>query len=174
MSASNTPRNTPRTLTGRAVLLWFCGLFAVMFAVNGYMVHAALSTFGGREPGNAYELGQKFGVTNAAADAQDERGWRVSATLRPDRTGTSVLVEALDATGRPIDGLAGRLRFVHLADGRRDVTMEADAVGAGRYKAAGSVPAGTYHLTIDLHRGADRLFRSVNRVTVREEGERRG
>ena len=37
----------PREITGRIVLLWLVGFFGVVFAVNGWLVQAATSTFAG-------------------------------------------------------------------------------------------------------------------------------
>ena len=50
----------PRELTGRHVLLWIVGFFAVIFAVNGILVRAATSTFGGLETQSSYKAGLMF------------------------------------------------------------------------------------------------------------------
>ena len=49
-----------RKVTGRMVLLCLLGFFAIVFAVNGVMIHEALSTFGGVETESAYQAGRKY------------------------------------------------------------------------------------------------------------------
>ena len=46
-----------RPLTGRTVLICLIAFFAVVAIVNGIMIRAAISTFGGVETGSAYQAG---------------------------------------------------------------------------------------------------------------------
>ena len=48
-AAPHAKQKQARILTGRAVLLWLVAFFGVVFAVNGVLVQAAISTFGGVE-----------------------------------------------------------------------------------------------------------------------------
>ena len=66
------PSKKPRELTGRHVLLWIVGFFAVVFAVNGVLVRAATSTFGGLETQSSYKAGLMFEQEVAKAERQDE------------------------------------------------------------------------------------------------------
>ena len=59
-----------RPLTGRTVLLCLIAFFAVVSIVNGIMIRAAISTFGGLETGSAYQAGQAFTHDIEAASAQ--------------------------------------------------------------------------------------------------------
>ena len=49
-----------RPLTGRTVLICLIAFFAVISIVNGIMIRAAISTFGGVETGSAFQAGQAF------------------------------------------------------------------------------------------------------------------
>ena len=73
---SGTPQKT-RELTGKHVLFWFLGFFALVFAVNGALVKAATSTFGGVETSSSYKAGLMFKQDIAAAEQQDALNWRV-------------------------------------------------------------------------------------------------
>lgn len=57
----------PRELTGRIVLTWLVGFFAVVFAVNGVMAVAAISTFSGLDSDSPYQAGLAFDAEIAAA-----------------------------------------------------------------------------------------------------------
>ena len=50
-----------------------------MFAVNGVMVHEALSTLSGVDTDSAYQAGRMYEHEVAMAKAQDARQWRVEA-----------------------------------------------------------------------------------------------
>jgi nitrogen fixation protein FixH len=63
-------RDKPRELTGRKVLLYLVVSFGIVFAVNGYMVKAAISTFGGVETQSSYKAGQQFENEVAIAERQ--------------------------------------------------------------------------------------------------------
>ena len=67
---TNPQQKPPRELTGRAVLFWLVGFFALVFGVNAVMVKAATSTFGGVETTSSYKAGLKFKDEIAAAERQ--------------------------------------------------------------------------------------------------------
>ena len=65
-----------RQLTGRMVLACLIAFFAVIFIVNGIMIRAAISTFGGVETASSYQAGLSFARDAEAARAQDARHWQ--------------------------------------------------------------------------------------------------
>ena len=101
----NHPR--PRELTGRAVLIWLIGFFAIIFAVNGWLVQAATSTFGGLETQSSYKAGLMFEQDVAKAERQQALQWRVDGKLARGRDGAAVLdISVRDAHGSPVTGLS--------------------------------------------------------------------
>jgi len=70
-----------RRWTGLTVLLALLGFFGVVFAVNGVMIFAALSTLTGVDTASAYQAGRMFEHDVAMAHAQDARHWQVDAKV---------------------------------------------------------------------------------------------
>lgn len=158
----------PRELTGRAVLFWILGFFGLVFAVNGVLVQAATSTFGGLETSSSYKAGLKFKEEMDSAERQAALGWHVDGKLTRDKTGEAMLdVSVRDAKGQPVSGLSGTARLAHPATSRLDHEVALSALGAGALHGAVTAPAGQWELIIDLDRGGDRVFRSRSRVTLR-------
>ena len=114
----------PRPLTGRTVFLCLLGFFGVVFLVNAIMIRAAVSTFGGVETSSSYQAGLAFGREMAAARAQDELHWRVTARVSRATDATLVDIDARDASGRPLTGLTATAHLAHPNARRadRDVT----------------------------------------------------
>jgi len=155
-------------LTGRAVLIWFIAFFGVVFAVNGVLVQAATSTFGGVETSSSYKAGLMFEQEVARADRQDARHWQVGGKLARDRAGEAVLdITARDQKGAPLSDLKAVARLAHPADERLDHVFELARSGAGVFHGETQAQAGQWELLIDLYRGDDRVFRSRSRVTLR-------
>jgi len=75
---------SPRPVTGRMVLFCLIAFFAIVALANGLLVRFALTTFGGLETASSYQAGFAFEREAAAARAQDERHWQVSAKVLPD------------------------------------------------------------------------------------------
>jgi nitrogen fixation protein FixH len=163
------PQNRkPRELTGRAVLLWLVAFFGVVFAVNGVMIKAATSTFGGVETSSSYQAGQMFEQEVARAERQDARRWQVAGTLVRNKTGEAVLdISARDDKGAPITGLTARARLAHPADERLDHVIALARIGAGEFKGEADAGAGQWELIVDLYRGDDRVFRSRSKVILK-------
>ena len=165
MSAS---RRKPRELTGRAVLIWLIGFFAVVFAVNGWLVQAATSTFGGLETQSSYQAGLMFESEVAKAERQQALHWRVDGKLARGRAGEAVLdVSVCDAQGLAVTGLSADATLAHPADSRRDRVIHLGRVGAGAFHGEDSVQLGQWELIVDFYRGGERVFRSQSRVTLR-------
>lgn len=160
-------RNRPYEVTGRTVLLWLVVFFGAVFAVNGIMIKAATSTFGGVETQSSYRAGQMFEQEVAKAERQDARHWQVTGTLTRDSVGEAVLsLTARDEKGVALTGLAARARLAHPADERLDHVIAFTRVGAGEFKGVTEAQPGQWELIIDLFRGDDRVFRSRSRVTL--------
>jgi nitrogen fixation protein FixH len=158
----------PQEVTGRMVLICLVVFFAIVGGVNGVMVMAAVSTFSGLDTVNAYQAGVAFANEEAAAQAQESRHWRVSATLRrqPDGT-TGVELAARDKTGQPLAGLDATVSLIHPTDRRLDHPVAMRTAGLGRYAGSSTPAPGQWDLVIELSRDGSRLFRSKDRVTLR-------
>ena len=101
-----------RELTGRHVLLIFCGAFGVIIGVNLLLAYSAVSTFPGLEVKNSYVASQQFDERKAA---QEALGW----TVRADAVDGQVMLWITDAQGMPVrvgglDAVIGRA--THVAD----------------------------------------------------------
>ena len=157
-----------RILTGRAVLLWLVAFFGAVFAVNGVLVGAAISTFGGVETASSYKAGLQFEREVAVVERQDALHWQVSGKLTRDGAGQAVLdVTARDAGGAPLAGLRADARLAHPADERLDHVIPVSPAAAGVFHGAAPAQPGQWDLIVDLYRGDKRVFRSQSRVTLR-------
>mgnify|MGYP001806657659 CR=1 FL=1 len=155
-------------LTGRHVLLMFVAFFGVVFAVNGYMIRAAVSTFSGVQTETPYKMGLAYNTRIAASRKQDELGWTVAArVIRAADGGASIVLEAADRAGAPLSGLAGRIRLQRPADKRLDLDADLAATGTGRYGAElQGVSAGQWDVVVFLERGGEVVFESTTRVRL--------
>jgi nitrogen fixation protein FixH len=93
---------SPRKITGRDVLLAFIVFFGVVFAVNGYFLHFALSTYTGVVSAEPYRKGLHYNQRIAAETRQDALGWKDEIHLAGDGR-LSVAIKGID--GKPIERL---------------------------------------------------------------------
>jgi nitrogen fixation protein FixH len=158
-----------RKVTGWTVLGCFVAFFAVVMGVNGIMVRAAVSTFGGVETESSYKAGLAFSREVAAAKAQDARHWDVRARVTPGSETQWVDVTARDAKGQPLTGLTALIRLNHPTDRRADVIVESREMAPGRYAGSAAPAAGQWDLVIELMNGEERVFLSKNRIVVKQD-----
>ncbi len=157
----------PRELTGRHVLFWIAGFFGVVFAVNGVLVRAATSTFGGLEAQSSYKAGLMFGGEVAKAERQQALHWEVDGKLVRNSAGEAVLdISVRDAQGAPVSGLTADARLAHPADSRLDSVISLARNGTGTFHGADPAQPGQWELIVDFYRGDARVFRSRSRVTL--------
>jgi nitrogen fixation protein FixH len=157
-----------RILTGRHVLQWLVAFFGIVFAVNGVLVRAAISTFGGVETLSSYRAGLQFEQEVGLVARQDALHWQVTGKLARDSAGVAVLdVTARDAQGAPLSGLTADARLAHPADDRLDRVIAVRSVAGGVFHGAAQAQPGQWELIVDLYRGDQRVFRSRSRVSLR-------
>jgi nitrogen fixation protein FixH len=162
------PRPRERQISGRMVLVGFVAFFAMVVAVNGVMIRAATSTFGGVETGSAYKAGLAFKHEIAAARAQDARDWQVDGRIMRQGAGEARLeVTARDRAGFPLAGLALTARLSHPTDARRDHAVAVTEASTGLFRGAFEAMPGQWDLVVDLWRADERVFRSKSRVILR-------
>lgn len=165
---SDRKQKQPCELTGGKVLFWLVAFFGIVLAVNGVLVRAAISTFGGVETLSSYKAGLQFEQEVGLVERQDALHWQVSGKLTRDGAGVAVLdVTARDAQGAPLAGLTADARLAHPADDRLDHVITVRSVADGVFHGAAEVQPGQWELIVDLYRGDQRLFRSRSRVSLR-------
>jgi len=155
-----------RALTGRTVLICLIAFFAVISIVNGIMIRAAISTFGGVETGSAFQAGQAFKHDIEAASAQQSRHWQVKVNVSRADGGTVVQIDARDGTGHPLAGLEAVASLHRPTDRRGDLVVALSEETAGRFRGIGPAAIGQWDLLVDLSRNGERLFRSRNRIIL--------
>jgi nitrogen fixation protein FixH len=155
-------------LTGRAVLWSLLGFFGVVIGANVVMTALAIRTMPGLEVESPYLAGLKYNAEIAAARAQAARGWQIGSHVERDAEGRAVVtVEARDRDGAPLTGLAMTVRLARPADKRADRVVALAERGSGGYRGeAMEVAAGAWDVEIEADRGAERMFRSKNRVIL--------
>jgi len=161
------PQSKRGEMTGLKVLIWLVAFFGIVFAVNGVMVNAAISTFGGVETSSSYQAGLKFESEVARAEQQDALHWKVNGHLARDAAGAAVLdITVADAQGQPVGGLTADAKLAHPADERLDHVITLSRSGAGQFHGQHQAQRGQWDLIIDLYRGDTRVFHSLSRVTL--------
>ncbi|MFM9940118.1 MAG: FixH family protein [Hyphomicrobiaceae bacterium] len=98
-------------LHGRHVLAGFVAFFAIVFAVNGYMLVAALRTHSGVVAVEPYRKGLAYNARIAAGERQAALGWtdtitaersgRVRVVLLDDQGSAPTAVALTGSIGRP-------------------------------------------------------------------------
>ena len=157
-----------RELTGRIVFFCLLAFFAVVAAVNGVLIYAATSTFGGVEVQSSYAAGLKFQQELAAVRAQDALHWSVSARLERRPGGEAGLSMSIrDRDGKPLSALEVVARLAHPTDARHDRVIAMRPAGAGLFAGVTDAEPAQWDLLIDLARDGNTMFRSKSRVELR-------
>lgn len=164
------PQQGGKPLTGRAVLFWIIGFFAVIFLANGIFVYVALGSFPGVVVESSYKAGQIYNRDIADAKAQADRGWQVTASLRRSADSHGLLrVEARDKAGNVLTGLVFKAVLEHPTYEDADQHMTLQEVESGVYQASlDGVASGNWELVLDGYRDGKRLFRSQNKTFLSE------
>jgi nitrogen fixation protein FixH len=156
-----------RRVTGRMVLLWLVAFFGIVFAVNGVLVHEALSTLTGVDTDSAYQAGRMYEQEVAMAKAQNARQWRVDAKVTPSPDGARLDVIARDAAGVAITGVDASAVFERPIDRRLDQAVAIAEDAPGRFHGHAAVALGQWDLIIELSRHGEQVFRSKNRIVLK-------
>jgi len=167
MSLNHTTSDQGFRITGWHVLGSLLAFFGAVMVVNVVMVWAALSTFGGVETSSSYKAGLEFTDEMERAAAQRGLGWTVNAELAGNAAQRIVSVDATDATGNSVAGLAAEATFAHPADERQDRQVILFETAPGRYEGDTDVPDGVWSLRLAFSQDGEVLYRSRNRVTLR-------
>ena len=156
-----------KPVTGRTVLIWLVAFFAVVGAVNGIMIFAAISTFAGLESDSPYQAGLAFEREIAAARTQNALHWQVRAQVaRIEGGATLVEISARDADGAALAGLGASATLVHPTDRRLDRGLAMSEDAPGHFRGVTGIAVGQWDLVIDLSRAGAHAFRSKNRVVL--------
>jgi nitrogen fixation protein FixH len=157
-----------REVTGRTVFVCLVAFFAIVAAVNGVMMTAAITTFGGVETGSSYQAGLAFARETSAVQAQEQLGWEVAVRTPSDGGGTPMIeLNARDRTGAPLFGLSVAGRLSHPLDKRADRVLSWREMEPGTFRADTGASVGQWDLIIELSREESLKFRSRNRLTLR-------
>ncbi len=162
-------QGTARPLTGRMVLVCLLSFFGVVIAVNGVMMVLAITTLPGTEVESPYRASLAYNGEIAAARAQADRDWQVSARIERAPDGhADVRIRARDHAGAPLTGLVFTAQFerpINQSADRRAVFSERES---GVYQASlDGLAQGQWDLVIEADRGGERLFLSRNRLMLK-------
>ncbi|HEX3486049.1 MAG TPA: FixH family protein [Micropepsaceae bacterium] len=155
-------------LTGRHVLFWLLGSFAVVFAFNATFVVLSVKTFRGEDEQRPYLQGIGYNETLERRAGQKKMGW--TATIGATRLDTGKVRIAVDLKGK--DGLpvrhmplAGILR--HPSDETRDHALEFHETGDGTFVAEVSdVTAGSWDVLVSTTNNSGSPFEGSRRLWV--------
>ena len=158
-------------LTGGHVLAILLSVLFLIIVVNGFMIWKAIGSFPGDVTESSYRDSQRFNRAIAAAHEQEARGWKVDAQAARAADGRGVVrLEAKDAQGRPISGVAFRAVLQHPANRSLDhvVPLAALAGSDGVFEgAATGVPEGKGGLEVVGETDKGRVFRPQNALFLR-------
>jgi nitrogen fixation protein FixH len=136
---------------GWHVLAALLGFFVLVLGVNGAMIYAAITTFGGIDNPNAYREGLAYNARIAAGVEQAQTGWRDQVEIL---AGSSAFrVSLSDKDGRPVGGLAMRATIVRPATNRFDAVLPMQEKSPGAYEAAlSALESGSWIVNVEASR----------------------
>lgn len=170
LPAPTAPRpRQPFALSGRMVLAGMIGFFAVVAGVNAVMMTVAIRTMPGAEVKSAYETSQRFNGEIARMQAQDARGWQVSAEVVRTGADAALALSLRDRTGAPVTGLDVKAKLEHPATRQQDRDARLGETAPGRYGAiVPELHGGGWTLAIEARRAGEPLYLSRNRIVLKD------
>lgn len=138
-----------RRFTGWHMTAILVGFFGLVIAVNVYMAHAAISTFGGVVVDNSYVASQEYNGWLAAARKQEQLGWSTRLSLADGR---HVRVEATKA-GSALAGLAGSGFASHPLGATTPIKLDFSRASDGSLTSVQALPHGRWLIHVSLRSG---------------------
>ncbi len=154
----------------RSKIPWiFVGFFLAVFAANGAMIAAALSTWTGLETDTAYEDGLAYNDRLSEREAQKALGWRVALALEPTGDGAAELrVRLQGPSGEALYADQVRASFKRPTVEGHDFELSLEERGAGLYGREVILPLpGQWDIELNVTKGDD-LHTSRRRVMFRQ------
>lgn len=155
-------------LTGRHVLYWFLGFFAVVFIANGIFLYFAGTTWTGLETQDAYRKGLDYNRQLEAARAQKALGWSVDLSFDAGEGATHRLSASfLTAEGEPVYGLSVRATLRRPVTVGMDQEISLESMGGGRYSGVVELPQpGLWDIEIHAEAATGQTFAVEKRFTI--------
>jgi nitrogen fixation protein FixH len=153
-----------RGLQGRNVLWAFLGFFAVVFAANGAMIYAAVSTHTGLVANEPYRKGLHYNERIAADERQATLGW--TGTVDIGRDGR-VRVDLAGPDGRAVGGLVIAGVLGRPSTNSQDIALALSEISPGQYEARTSPLAeGSWVVSLEARaqKAADPVYRMRRRL----------
>jgi nitrogen fixation protein FixH len=157
---------TTRKLTGRRVILWLGGTFAIVVGVNAFFIARAITTWPGEDQAQPWLQGIHYNRVLAEREQQEKSGW--TAVIAADRgsSGNTTITVILGARATPLPAglrINGTLR--HPADAERDkplvFTRVAGSTFVSRVK---GVARGAWDSDVRIQSGNTVLFEAGRRL----------
>jgi len=151
-----------REFTGRHMLFFVLGFFAVIIAVNLTLAAFALTSWTGLVVPNSYVASQHFNERLAEARREAALGWTAELTV----AGGKLVLRLSDKAGRPISGLRVTARIGHPSRDRDDKTVVFEPARNGQYRAPTGLAPGIWSADVVASDGARRRLRRIFRFQV--------
>ncbi len=146
---------------------WFpLGLFASMafvFAVNGYMVYVSLVSFPGAAGQDGFDLSNGYDRVLQTERDMAALGWRVEATVDPDR---HPVLRLTDKTGAPLAQPQIDAHAERPLGPTQATALVFHATGDGGYTSDTTLFSGQWDLMLTVREG-DHTYTTTRRVVVR-------
>jgi nitrogen fixation protein FixH len=154
-------------VNGRDVLALVLAFFGAIFAVNGALIYAAVSTHTGLVANEPYRKGLAYNERILAEERQAQLGW--SERLDLDRDGHLLLVLA-ERDSRPVRGLRIQGVLGRAATNRQDINVAFVETAPGRYEAQGpEMAAGSWLIALEarIAGGTEPTYRLRRRLWLK-------
>jgi nitrogen fixation protein FixH len=160
---------TTRKLTGRQVIVWLAGTFAIVVGVNAYFIAKAITTYPGEDQANPYLQGIHYNRVLAEREQQKKSGW--TAVIAGDRgnSGNTTITVTLSTQGTPLPSdlrIKGVLR--HPADAELDKPLTFTRLSSNNFVSqVKGVARGAWDSNVQVQSGNVVLFEAGRRLWFR-------
>ena len=162
-----------KKITGKKVLLWFVGFFGIILIANVVLLWLAFDTWTGLDVSSPYQFSQQYQTELEDAKRQSSLNWSVvvSAELVNDEL-TRIEVQAKDNNGNELTGYQVVSKFSRPTQSKDDIKIELNEINAGTYEGElVNELAGQWDLITDFFKNDSRIFRSKNRIFLKQQTE---
>ena len=136
---------------------------AVVFAVNGYMVYAALRSFPGIAGTDGFDLSNGYGKILEAEERQAALGWQVIAAVDADRRAHLRLT---DKAGAPLPGAAVTARAERPVGPPEETPLAFHPASGGDLIADTTLFSGQWDVLLTVESGGS-TYTATRRLVVR-------